>query len=530
MVCSRFLRPAALVAVACFGLMAGIGGCVHATLAQKSQALRRSPAYANGLAERLVARLAASDPSAHVGVHVVALADGQEIFSANAEQRFVPASTAKVLTAAAALHELGPQYRFDTHLLVDGLDLKGHSVRTVYLRGSGDPQFAVGDLQQMVLALRQLGVTSVTGELVIDDTAFDAALWARGWMWDDLAGGFSAPVSAVNVAGNALSLTLSPGRRGEPVRATQSPWTRYVSVWPAAETVAASAAHGLKLGDGAEAAPLDGPPFAGDAYAAAETGRELSDVALVAGQKVVITGTLAEASPPQTRRLAVRNPAAWASALIREQLQQTGIAPPSSWRRGATPPTAVPVAQHSSAELSVMLFDAMKSSNNHVLECVLKRMAADATGQPGTFAAGAQQVRRYLAQGVGLSGQNEPLLFDGSGSSRYNLVTPKQLASVVMQSAKSFEHGPELMVGLPVAGVDGTLVHRLRAASVRGRVRAKTGTMTGVSALTGILRSADDELLAFAIMMDHFVGSAEQARALQDDIVTWLVEGPYCSP
>lgn len=496
-------------------------GCSSTGPTARGMAQRRGSAYQKTLQARLATRLAREDAGLHVGIHVVGVSDAQTIYSKNSKERFVPASTVKVLTAAAALHTLGPQYRFLTELAVDDMNRTTHTVRNVYLRGSGDPSFSLGDLQMLAVALKQQGISRITGELVIDDTAFDNQPWARGWMWDDLGDGFSAAISGVNVAGNALSLLVAPSRVGQPLRVQTQPSTRFVSVSSQATTGAAATANSLRFNVGGEQSTYEGPPLPPDAFrGTGDAGRQASDLALMLGQQVQLQGSLAENSPMRQRRFAVRSPAAYASMLLREQLQMLHIEPPGTWRRGATPPTAQVVASHASAELANLLFEALKSSNNHVLECVLKRLGAQTTQEAGSFASGTQAVRRFLSEVVGIRG-GEPVLLDGSGASRYNLVTPEHMTQVLVWAAQSFSDGPELLVGLPLGGVDGTLSHRQRGA-LRGRVRAKTGTMTGVSGLCGLLLTDDGEQLAFAILIDHDAAPSENARVLQDDILAIL--------
>lgn len=146
-------------------------------------------------------------------------------------------------------------------------------------------------------------------------------------------------------------------------------------------------------------------------------------------------------------------------------------------------------------------------------------------GQPGSFANGVQAVRRYLEARVGPEAAGAVLL-DGSGASRYNLLTPALLTRVVYEAGRHFATGPEFVASLPIGGTDGTLSRRMRAPNLRGAVRAKTGTMTGVSALAGVLSAANEEPLVFAVMVDHAACPAQALRALQDEVVGWLQEAP----
>jgi D-alanyl-D-alanine carboxypeptidase/D-alanyl-D-alanine-endopeptidase (penicillin-binding protein 4) len=163
----------------------------------------------------------------------------------------------------------------------------------------------------------------------------------------------------------------------------------------------------------------------------------------------------------------------------------------------------------------------MKWSNNHGMECLLKRVGAVTTLSPGSWANGTLAVRNFLQTVVGLD-VSAIAVEDGSGASRYSMVTPAQLTRLLGVLHDSFNIGPEFVAALPIGGVDGTLGHRMLAPSLHARVRAKTGSMTGVSNLAGFLETEDGERLAFAILMDAYPGSVEPLRRLQDDILLLL--------
>jgi D-alanyl-D-alanine carboxypeptidase/D-alanyl-D-alanine-endopeptidase (penicillin-binding protein 4) len=422
-----------------------------------------------------------------------------------------------MLTASAALAVLGPNYRFATQLLVDNVDAATGTARTLYIRGSGDPTLEVGDLAALASALKQAGVGQITGEIVIDDTDFDAVPWAQGWMWDDLESSFSAPVWGLNVAGNAMALWLMPGSiKNAPARLLQVPEAPgYVFISNTGVTTAAKGPNALKVSAQEPDAGVVGPPVPSGAPPA--TGPVV--VALTQGQEISVTGTVGLDSPAKLKAFAIRDPVAWAGALLRAELRKAGVQAPVALRRGPVSTTAVPVALHESAALGVLLPQFVKASNNHAMECVLKRVSVAAYGAPGTFAGGTQAVRRYLSDTLGLPslGMN---LVDGSGASRYNLLTPAQLTRAICAQAQAFALGPEFMASLPVAGLDGTLARRFVGSPLQGRVRAKTGTMTGISSLAGLMEADDGDILCFAIMMDGALGHGEALRRLQDGIVT----------
>jgi D-alanyl-D-alanine carboxypeptidase/D-alanyl-D-alanine-endopeptidase (penicillin-binding protein 4) len=265
--------------------------------------------------------------------------------------------------------------------------------------------------------------------------------------------------------------------------------------------------------------PAPGPP-APDALA----GSSPKAFALAPGQEIVVTGSLPLDATARVRRLSVADPLSWAAILVRRELSRYGVEPPVSIRRGSVSPTASLWAVHDSLPLNVLLAQWVKASDNHGMECVLKRLGAAMTLAPGTFESGAAQVRQYLADSVGVDVSTLSVV-DGSGASRYNLVAPAQLTATLQHAAQDFGTGAEMVASLAVGGVDGTVSRRFAGLPQGYRVRAKTGTMTGVSALLGLLEGPGHTPLVFCVMMDGALLPAEGLRKLQDDIVRRIAVG-----
>ena len=448
--------------------------------------------------DRVEAVIHSVDAHNHVGVQVVSVRTGATVYEYNAQQHFTPASVLKLLTGAAALYYLGPTYRFTTDVLADEMERGGKVVKNLILRGSGDPGLTDNDLTAMALALKQQGITAITGDLVVDDTVFDSVPWGKGWMWDDLADGYSAPVYGVNVLHNEIAVTLLPGSRlGDPARVYSQPMSNVIPVQSSVVTGVAGGVSAVRVNAG-------NPENAG----------------LLPGQSIVLAGTLPLDSA-WGRHFAVRDGALEAGALLREHLKAVRIEVAGGVRRGVTPPTASVLASHTSRELSHALIDYMKASNNHGMECLLKRLGATTALAPGGWQNGLQAVRNFLAQQVGMDVATIKIA-DGSGGSRYSLVTPTQLTAVLRFMLRSFSLGPEFVASLPIGGLDGTLAGRFEVPLLHSRVRAKTGTMTGVSNLAGYLDQGDGEVFAFAIMMEGFTGGAGEYRRLQEEILLGL--------
>jgi D-alanyl-D-alanine carboxypeptidase/D-alanyl-D-alanine-endopeptidase (penicillin-binding protein 4) len=220
---------------------------------------------------------------------------------------------------------------------------------------------------------------------------------------------------------------------------------------------------------------------------------------------------------------AIRNPSRLAAVLLKEELNKQGIAVTGTVQKKKTGGIVDTLFIHTSEPLLKILYDLDKYSSNFIAEHVLKTIGAESIGRPGTSEKGVEAIATYLQQHAIVS--DSIIQRDGSGLSRYNLITPQQITSMLHYLYYCFACGPELMTVLPLAGADGTLRARLGDPATNRKVRAKTGTMTHVSTLSGYCISSSGRILIFSIMMKDFAASPSHVRTIQDSIIAALVEG-----
>ena len=206
--------------------------------------------------------------------------------------------------------------------------------------------------------------------------------------------------------------------------------------------------------------------------------------------------------------------------LLKNELIEKGIEVTGDVVPGTVPLEARTVAKHLSPPLANIIKLMNKPSDNWIAELLFKTVGAEVMGEPGTWQKGRDAVNEFLAEIMG-----EPPVHrfvDGSGLSRYNLLNAELLTQLLVYMYRDFELMPEYLASLPIAGVDGTLGERMQGVSAERTLRAKTGTLSGVSALAGYTVTADDEVFAFGILISHYVGSAIPARDIQDKIGNYL--------
>lgn len=452
-------------------------------------------------AERLAAALDSvfSDTAferAHWGVLVRSLDRGEVLYGRNSQRRFVPASNMKILTGAAALEVLGPAHRFRTAVAATGPLRGGVLQGDLVILGGGDPALSerffgtpTAVLEAWADSLARLGVRRVEGRVVGHGGDFADAPLGRGWSWDDVDAYYAAEVSGLEWNEGAIDVRAAPGARpGDPAVVTF-------------------------------AAPVPGLPLENRAV----TGPAGSPARLVFRKLplgVSVSGTIPAGGEAVSEGVAVGDPALAFASVLRETLRARGIEVSGAAvvlpsLRGADSAAAArprPLFTHGSPPLSEVLAGFLKPSQNQMGEMLLRSLGRERRGE-GSAEAGVAVIdslmgawgldRRALAQA------------DGSGLSRYNLVAPELLAGVL----ERMERGPHREVwraALPVMGTDGTLAARGRGGPLQGRVAAKTGTLTGVRALSGYLQTADGERIVFSTIVNHHTLSARDADRVVD--------------
>jgi D-alanyl-D-alanine carboxypeptidase/D-alanyl-D-alanine-endopeptidase (penicillin-binding protein 4) len=231
-----------------------------------------------------------------------------------------------------------------------------------------------------------------------------------------------------------------------------------------------------------------------------------------------VSGMLAPGCASVSRRLTVWRPERYFLTLLAELLEQAGnkVSSPVLGVAPSGASTLTTIGHPVGEIVSVML----KSSDNLCAENLLKYLAHVKTGRKGTAAGGAEVVKEYLRRN-GISAEHM-VIADGSGVSRYNLTSAETITRLLVAVYKDRATFPFFLNSLPVAGGDGTLALRMRGTPAEGKLKAKTGTMKGVSALAGYTVSGDGEPLAFTIIMLNFIDSEQRVRDLQDRLAVFL--------
>ncbi|MFO0578318.1 MAG: D-alanyl-D-alanine carboxypeptidase/D-alanyl-D-alanine-endopeptidase [Polyangia bacterium] len=439
-----------------------------------------------------------------VGVAVLDVDSGRLLYGKNHETPLNIASNVKLVTTAAALALLGPEYRFKTALYVDREHRAGE-YKNLYLRGYGDPALGTEELWKLTTELLSRGVKRFRGDIVIDDTFFDEQRVGPAFEQKNQDAAYRAPQGAVSLNYNAISVRVLPGAtEGQPARVQLDPPSAYFALQNEARTVEKGRTS-LVVESFEE---KDAPP-----------GRERTVVRVRGTIRTAETSGL-----DYTKRVA--HPDLYAGYTLFELLQKRGISVAGRVTRGSAPPGALLIDTHYSMPLGVLARDINKRSNNFMAEQVLKSLGADSNGKPGSWQKGLQAVSRYL-EGLGIQ-PGRYTMVNGSGLFDSNRFTATQVATILRGAYRDFRIAADFVASLALAGADGTIAHRMAAGPADRYVRAKTGTLNGVSCLSGYAGAPVPGAqplrppLAFSILVND-VDETASAKRLQDAIVESLV-------
>ncbi len=429
-----------------------------------------------------------------LGIQIRRIDKGDIRYAQHARQRFIPASVLKAATAVAALTELKPNYQFHTRLSVTGAVKKGHLTGDVFIRFSGDPLFTRGDLAGLINSLKQHGVHSIDGRLLLDNTAFDSEHYPPGAMQEDINAAFSAPIDSIIIDHNAYQLTLTADTKGRQPRLSSTLPSKAITITNHVFFDASS-----------------------------------PKIRVTSNQKneYTFTGTWSKKEKIAHLALAVRNPARLAEAIIREQLAKDQIHYKKPIGYAKEPYRSKIWATHRSLPLSMIIPPMLKQSDNLVANALFKALGAHASKHPGSWQNAQEAMLNALSKALNLT-LSQAHLADGAGLSRYNLLSPAEMTDLLYRVAQRPALYTLLSSALPTGGIDGTLAARLP--NTQDRIRAKTGNMKGVSSLAGYINTHHQGQLAFAIFLNGGIQKNPLYWVLEDRILDYLLNEPGAAP
>lgn len=425
--------------------------------------------------------------TSEVGITVFDLTTGESVYRYRDEKLYRPASVEKIITSVTALARLGTDYTMDTRLChtgkIENDTLKGN----LYLVGGFDPEFMEEDLDRLAEALESRGIRYVTDTIAADVSMTDSVYWGPGWSWDDTPYSFQPYLSPLMLNRGCVDVSVSPTRKDSLPEVTCTPFSDYYAV------------------------NNRGVSFNPQAGKLKITRNWLSN-----GNIITVSGNV---SRPYTETLNVYSSRDFFFRTFAARLRNKGIVG-HTYAYADCPDadedstTVLAVVRRPVGEV---LKRALKKSDNLCAEALFYHLAArHSPHKRVTHEDGTDAVNAFMKTALGFNPDNYKIA-DGSGVSLYNYISPRLLLEYLKYAYYHRDIFLPFYESLPVAGVDGTLQYRMKQTKAYGNVRAKTGSVTGVSSLAGYVKASNGHQLAFVIINQNVL-KLSRARAFQDKL------------
>jgi serine-type D-Ala-D-Ala carboxypeptidase/endopeptidase (penicillin-binding protein 4) len=409
------------------------------------------------------------------------------LFANKPDKIFIPASVTKLFTAYAVLKNLGPTFKVKTQLFYDGKNL--------FLKGAGDPGFVSETMWFLVNEFYRHNIKKIEGDILVDDSLFDDVRFDKSREATRVDRAFDSPVGAMSFNWNSVNIYVKPATKiGQAAQVVADPENGYFKMINTTST----------------------------------TNKLKKDLIIDVRQKdreIRISGDVLISAAEKAYYKNVADPVQWSGLNLVAFLEQRGISVKGSVKPGLTPATAQLMASAESKSLSAMVADMDKFSNNYVAEMLTKLLASQKSSkiEKAHFSiSDGMKIIEAEADRV-VSKSTELVLKNPSGFSRENRITPAALNELLYAAELDFSIFPSLVESLPVAGLDGTLKRRMVGTKAENFVRAKTGYLDGVVALSGYAGHKNGELYHFTFLYN---GPQDEAlvRTTVDQIINFLLE------
>lgn len=416
--------------------------------------------------------------------------NGEEVVYSHKEDRtLIPASNMKIITTAAALNTLGSQFTFKTEIYHTGTIQNGALNGDLYVKGYGNPLFVSERLWYLINELTREGFTKITGDLVLDNSYFDEEDLIASRIETGTERAYNAPLSALSFNFNVIAVYVRPGKLGQKPKVIIDPDNNFIDIRNKAvtgkqDTLVVSRIH--------------------------ESGKNIIEVA----------GSYPEQVKERRFYRNITNPSLFYGAVFNKFLKDRGIHLNGKIKKGVTPSKAQLLYTHNSQVFREIVLALNQFSNNFIAEQIVKTMGAEKKGLPGTSEKGVSVIEDFLVNKIGFEKSSFNIV-NGSGFSRDNRFSAKQFVEILNQTSKEFDLGPEFSVSLGVPSDNGTL-GRFKNTPLYKRLRAKTGSINGVLALSGFVLSDNKKTIVFSILLNSKNQEDAHLQETLDEILLHL--------
>lgn len=406
--------------------------------------------------------------TATIAVSVKDAKTGKTIYEYNENKLMNPASVQKIFTMKAAYDVLTPEYTFDTKVFAD-------KNNNLYIKLSADPSLTTGDLKKLLKEAKEL-YKKPFNDIVIDSTVIDNKQWGVGWMWDDDTNELLPKYSPYTINQNKIDITITPNKNNTIDIKNKSDYhMMFVNL--------------LKTGT-TNNIVFERTPW-------------------LSSDMTYLTGSV---HSQINKKLPVNSPQAYFTNELRKAVSAAGLKYSGQIKTAPVPGNATLITKHSSDSLENLLAETLKESNNLYSELIFKAAAAKYTKQQGTTQKAVDMYKKYYSE---ITSTSEMITVDACGISRNDLLT----ADWTTEALNTIYNGKEFdkFAMLLPKPMEGTLRDRLINISLR--LRAKTGTASGISSIAGYIDTKDNKKYSFAIFIQNHNEPVENVKKFEDDII-----------
>jgi D-alanyl-D-alanine carboxypeptidase/D-alanyl-D-alanine-endopeptidase (penicillin-binding protein 4) len=434
--------------------------------------------------------------NAMVGLVVQEADTGKVLYERLANTTFVPASATKLFSSAAALHKLTPKFRFHTKIKYTKNQLQnGILTGPLAIEFRGDPSLTAADLKSLVYKVKQANVTTIKGDIIIDDSYFQGTTIGDGWSYDDTSWYYASKISALILDENRVHIAITPSKQLGQFAAVSliNPNKQYFEINAQVKTVTFEESENLCQ----------------------------LQVAMDDNNKIKVSGCWPINYGSTELKLAVQNSRKFIGEFIQASLREAKVQWHGKIVYNKVPAHMAVLAEHKSLPLAKLLPKILANSDNLYAEAITKTLGAKLY-QRGSFKAGVLAIKNILQKPTGINFDAMKLV-DGSGLSRYTLISPNQFTRLLY----TMYHSPKLkniyMKAFAFAGIKGTLSSRLSSFDTYENIHAKTGSMTGVSALSGYLTTRNNKDLLFTMIVNNTLLPLSKVKKIEDELCQVII-------
>ena len=433
-----------------------------------------------------------------VGIQVIDIETGEEVFAHNSDEEYIPASVMKVLTAAIAYRTLGPDYRFRTDIYTDGRIENGVLNGNLYIKGTGDPTLVSEKLWKVIHDLKTNGITEIKGQIIYDDSHFDGASLIPGWTKEaDLESGpaYFPPLSALSINFNTVALMVRPGDRiGDDAIVNLEYPMPFIEIEADVKTIAPGSKPWMVI----------------------ERTIEEDQIRFSISGKI----NHGEVNPWIYYRT-IPQPELLFQGLFRQLAKEQGITIRGRDRMGTVPNNVVLLTTLYSQPLRELTADMNKHSRNLIAEHLIRAVGYEYSGV-ATTEAGLDVLHDYLVD-LGVP-ESDFDIKNGSGLSPDTKIKPSVITAVLLDLYRDPSIRHEFLASLAVNGQEGTLKWRLKDEPQHGKLRGKTGSINGVYCLGGYIRTNSGQIYAFSFLVNDIHRSVRSVREAQDIFASIIMQ------